>query len=1373
MARTSCLTFPFLLLINLIFFVSAFPQPTDYSIEPVGHLGGEATVGIVDGDKIYLSQGKGIAVLDGTSEFFTQLGYLVLPEQSLALLKSGTLLFALLSNSQGFFVIDVSDPSFPRIVGSCEVETWSSAGMALYGQYVYVAAGRGGFPIIDVSNPSAPVIASTVNLFYPSDVVIAGNHAFALNSSSQVPPLQVFDLTNPLQPVFRTQVTVTRGKKLTLHGDLALIACNHLTGDENGMRLFDISNPLNPTEKSYLKTVKKANNILAWGTTAYIACDDSLIIADISAPTAPSVIGRYDVPGPSFSRTLGIFTDGQLVYLTTLNADRPLVAVDVSDPAQAREDRTQFFPDNIQSLKAHGDRLFVTGTSFLFVYDIADRANPRFLTLNPEFRALGALQMHNGYLTGARGGNLYFLDIQDSQNIRTAGQYTLPSGWISNYALVGSYAYLQTNEGKLATITIADLNAMEKVSETDLTGRSRTMTVSPNRLWCAFGESGSPNGLVVFDISDPSSPAAPTNIPLDGTPTSLFVDSDTLFVGSILSEEQYKLQAYLITDPDSPQLLAEATGSGKIWDIEIRNGAILAAVEGGSVIRFALNAMLNTLSQVAECPSPGSLQITTTPPDDNGQSVLYTSEGETYETFSPGLKKPTAGGMMGAGKYGIAIQNFKTKKKPEQLPVLTLGKSGSAEDIRYCVCDSCEYTILPFVLSVDEVDDWQVASVGFQSSGTGNEYIDIHQVYLYHGAQRLSNTAYLRDDGFVVLSVNKTIPRGQSLRLDLVYQFNPSEAWAKIEEQQRTFIAQTQVGWVTADPVNYPTGTKLPPEPISEELQVGRVWNAQTDEWFQDIQPAIDDADTRDGHVLKICRSVYEETITVDKSLTLTSFYPDRSAQPVLLPGDISQPVVTVDAPQVSLINLHIAGNFIAAAVFVSEGADSFVAGDCVIHGGAYNVTIDGAHRGILWRNELSEAALDGIVVRNGALDFWIGKPDSGNTIQDNERSGIRIEGAATERTFVSGNLVERNMYGVHVLGGASGTHLGGLDESTRNVIQKNEVGVLIEDQETRSVNLYNNSIVDNDSSGVAIASGVSEVRIGRTWDDLRNTIARNGIGIAINGASAISIHNMLISENGKYGIQVTGESERVTIGGEGENRANWIQDNQGPGIWLSGAHHTVSHDTLSGNTGAGILATGREHKIEWCSVKNTENAETGEERGGGIVAQGEGMTIERCYLENNQTGGITLIGLKNSTVSDCALFSNKLWGVAVMDQDSAANEIRSCEMRNHIDGIGLFVSNSSGNTLRDNTSSYNQVGAKFENACNNEFSKNTVFRNTQTGIHESNGSGNRFLENDINNNTGYGIELSESAETAVNQNWIHDNEGLSLIHISEPTRPY
>ncbi|MBN1542026.1 right-handed parallel beta-helix repeat-containing protein [candidate division KSB1 bacterium] len=1348
-------------------FVSAchlWAQDTDSSVEPLGHLGGEATVGTVDGDYVYLSQGKGISVLDNTSESFAQLGYLALPEQSLALLKSGTLLFALLDNSQGFYVIDVSDPSSPQILGSCEIEAQWSAGMAMHGLYVYVAAGRGGFPIIDVSNPSAPVVASKVNLFYPSDIAISGNHAFALTSTASPAVLHVFDLANPLEPVFRTQVTVAKGRKLTLNGDLALIACSEYTGGENGMRLFDISTPLNPTELSYVKTVKRVYTVLAWNHTAYIAGEDSLLIADISAPANPAVVGRYDVPGHSYSRTQAIFTDGDLVYLTTLYADRPLVSVDVSNPAQPRQDRTQFFPDNIQSLKVQGDRLFVSGTSFLFVYDIADRANPRLVALYPEFAAMAALQMHNGYLSGARERELVFLDIQDAQNIHTVGQYTLPEGWVANYTLSGSHAYVLTNEDQLVTVDIADLNAMVTVSQTTLVGRSRAILASPNRLWCAYGDSRTPNRLEVFDLSDPAAPAALPPFPLDGTPTTLFLDSDTLSVGSVLSDEQYKLQAYVITDPDSPQLLAEATGSGKIWDIEIRNGAILAAVEGGSVIRFVLDAMLKTLSQVAVCPSPGSLQITTTPPDDSGESVLYTSEGVTYEMFGSALQKTAAGGFSGEGKYGLAIQKFKTKKKPEQLPVLTLGKSGSAEEIRYCICDSCEYTILPFVLSVDEVDDWQVTSVGFQSSGTGDEYTDIHQIYLYHGDQRLSNTAFLRDDGFIVLSVNKTIPRGQALRLDLVYRFNPSEAWAKIAEQQRTFAIQTQVGWVTADPVNYPTGTKIPPTPISEELQVGRVWNVQTDEWFQDIQPAIDDADTRDGHELKICRSVYEETITVDKSLTLTSFYPDRSNQPTLLPGDYSQPVITALSPQVSLINLHIAGSPDAdAAVAVLKTAEDFVAGDCVIHSSDHCITIDGAPGGVLWRNELSEAALDGILVRNGSLDFWIGKPDSGNTIQDNERSGIRIEGSATERTFVSGNRVERNMYGVHVLGGAAGIHLGGLDESTRNVIQKNEVGVLIEDQETRSVNLNNNSIVDNDSSGVAIASGVSEVRIGRTWDDLRNTIARNGIGIAIDGASDISVHNMMISENKKYGIQVTGESERVTIGGEGDNRANWIQDNQGPGIWLNGAHHTVSHDTLSGNTGAGIFATGREHKIEWCSVKNTESTETEEARGGGIVAQGEGMTIERCYLENNQTGGITLIGLKNSTVSDCALFANKLWGVAVMDQDSAANEIRRCEMRNHTDGVGLLVSNSSGNILSGNTSSYNQVGAGFESASNNEFSKNTVFRNTQAGIHESNGVGNRFLENDINNNAGYAIELSESTETAVNQNWIHDNEGIGL----------
>ena len=57
--------------------------------------------------------------------------------------------------------------------------------------------------------------------------------------------------------------------------------------------------------------------------------------------------------------------------------------------------------------------------------------------------------------------------------------------------------------------------------------------------------------------------------------------------------------------------------------------------------------------------------------------------------------------------------------------------------------------------------------------------------------------------------------------------------------------------------------------PICEEPE-DLVHNIDTDEWFMEIQTAIDDPDTLDGHTIEVYTSTFYENVVVDKELTLT-----------------------------------------------------------------------------------------------------------------------------------------------------------------------------------------------------------------------------------------------------------------------------------------------------------------------------------------------------------------------------------------------------------------------------------------------------------------------------------------------------------------------
>ncbi len=1349
-------------------------QGTDYRVDPAGQFGGEASTALVEGDTVYLGQGVALAIIDVSTSTFTRLGSLALEAEILAMHKTGSFLYCLLNDEAGLQVVDVSDPAAPRVLGHLALETNRVAGLDLDGDHLYVAAERGGFQIVDVSDPSAPVLAATVDGFYPSDIDLIDGYAITLTRTSSPAKLRVFDLSDPVNPLFRAQVDAPKGQSLSLSGDRALVACAEYSGGSNGLRLFDISDPVTPTETGYLPVHSKTFTATASGNHACLAGQDSVFIADIADPAAPSIIGRYDVPGPTHAEHRGAYGDGNSFFIYSRYSDRPMQILEVSDPTQPRPDRSFMSPHNVRSLHVHDDHLYVASIQYLFAYDLTDRQHPALAAYDDTYAGLSNLKRHSNHLTAtlARPSTLFFLDVEDPLNIETAAQVRIETGVIQDYCFADSYAFVQTDMRELVTVDLSDPGNLHSVSTVRLAGRPRAVVANDDRLWSAFGLPGLENGVEIFDIADPTAPVSHSTMAFESTPTCLVLDSDTLYVGSILSDTEFKLSAYTVSDPLEPQLLAEGTGTGKIWDLEVRDGALLAAVEGGSVIRFVLNAMMHTLEQVDDCHSPGSLEITTTPVDENGVGTLYTSEGVTWETFGPSLQKSAGGGSAGYGTYGVAIQTFNVKKQPGLTPTLTLEQASSIDPPVECVCDTCEYTILPFALSADEVDDWKVISIGFDGSGTGIENVDVNQVYLYHQQQRLSHTAYINDDGFIILPVNKVIPKGESLQLSLVYRFIPQENWADIPDPVRTFTAQTQMEWVNADPVHSPSGNKIQVTPITGTLSLGRVLNVDTQQWYQDIQSAIDAELTRDGHTLELCPTVFAENVIVRKSLHVLPITTRHTASPQIIPSDPTEPTVYVSADSVTLDRLQITGEHSeTSTVYIAPPAHGLLITGCRIQGGGTGIEVNnGANGGKLVNNTISEASQDGILVRGYAVEletFDIGSEDTGNVIHHNGRCGVHIRGATADKVFLGNNRIEHNSVGV--------------------------------------------SFVE--------AGGDNEPLWVRTWSP--NTISNNDIGIHIEDSRNVRIYNQNITENRQYGIQVNENTDRVTIGGVDErvsNEAvpNTISRNQGPGIVLYGSRHSVSHDTLTDNAGAGIIVAGDQITVQSCTIERTVRNETAAGEGSGIritdgsqnrlrdnairenksgivIEGGANNTLTGNRVEQNATAGIKLVRssfntlvsntvrannaglavLKGSenVISACLLKDNRTEGLGLYDSHQnqiSANRIQSNEL------TGLLLNRANRNTVNNNTIRRNGVGIAEYHGVQNVFQTNTIEKNTKSlqgcGYHAI-ASRSGFIGNTVTRDQGDAIYLEQGSLPVMRKNNIQDNAGSGLTNTDPAIR--
>ncbi len=130
--------------------------------------------------------------------------------------------------------------------------------IAVQGQYVYVVeeglydSYEDGLRIIDVSNPANPNEVGYYNTASNGGsvvfgVAVSGNYAYMAGGSDG---LRIIDVSNPSSPKevgFYDTGGFTRG--VAVSGNYAYVADN-----EDGLRIIDVSNPANPNEVGYYNT---------------------------------------------------------------------------------------------------------------------------------------------------------------------------------------------------------------------------------------------------------------------------------------------------------------------------------------------------------------------------------------------------------------------------------------------------------------------------------------------------------------------------------------------------------------------------------------------------------------------------------------------------------------------------------------------------------------------------------------------------------------------------------------------------------------------------------------------------------------------------------------------------------------------------------------------------------------------------------------------------------------------------------------------------------------------------------------------------------------------------------------------------------------
>jgi hypothetical protein len=255
----------------------------------------------------------------------------------------------------GLQVVNVSDRSNPRIVAALSL-AGNTNDVRLLGNTAYVAGGSAGLQAIDITNPLAPVLRGTIGTGGAAlDVSISGTTAYVASTDS----LTIINVANP--------GAMTQIGKLSLNGTVQGVDVDPLrkvaavAAGSVGLQLVDISNPTAPVLKGAVVT-GNATDVALQGNFAFVADYlNSTTSVDITTLTAPVV--RSHITDPNLGGFLtDITVSGNFALASDVKFVNGIPITDITNPSSLQARAILSFPqrdDNGMGLAADGAYVYL------------------------------------------------------------------------------------------------------------------------------------------------------------------------------------------------------------------------------------------------------------------------------------------------------------------------------------------------------------------------------------------------------------------------------------------------------------------------------------------------------------------------------------------------------------------------------------------------------------------------------------------------------------------------------------------------------------------------------------------------------------------------------------------------------------------------------------------------------------------------------------------------------------------------------------------------------------------------------------------------------------------------------------------------------
>lgn len=515
----------------------------------LGQIGGAVNAVAVQGNYAYLGVGPNLLVLDvSLPSNPLKVSSVLLDGVVKDIAVSGTRAYVA-ADDRGLYILDISAPAGPALIGVYDTIGNAQKVMEL-GGLVYLTDYNEGLLVLDVSHPAQPALLGSVAGFGRAkgmDIVIRPDGLFAYITTDFDQRLHVIDASIPYSPILRGNIHVGEDATgVAVAWPLAYVAVRF----GGVMPVIDVTNPDLLSQVRQVQSGVLVEDTRIVGNRLYIGGAFALRIYSISDPLNPMLLTTYgDVASVQDIAVKGTtaFLAERVGGLTILSVSNPssLSVLSVYDPISMHARRIKV-ENNLAYVAATGLRLFditnPAAPSLAGVFDCGDMADL-------------AVRNSLAYLAFSGGGGsepvgLQIVDATNPINVLPRGAIT--GSLFGATAVSGSFlwvggAELTTFHGVLRAYGLNNPDAPTFHGELELGEGSWTWSIVERngRVYCADAN----NGLYIVSASAP--PVVQSFVPLDSGANAVAIWGQRAYV----AETNGLVRVLDVSDATSPTLL--------------------------------------------------------------------------------------------------------------------------------------------------------------------------------------------------------------------------------------------------------------------------------------------------------------------------------------------------------------------------------------------------------------------------------------------------------------------------------------------------------------------------------------------------------------------------------------------------------------------------------------------------------------------------------------------------------------------------------------------------------------------------------------------------------------------------------------------------